>query len=375
MQPITVPTTDVNSETAVIVEWRVADGGPARQGEVIAEVETSKSVIEVEAPADGLVAHAVPEGAEVALNEPIGHLADDEAELERFRSEAAVSDGDERVAASAASFRATRSAVELATEAGIDLSTLDKRGLITTRDVEQLLEPAPAVDAATLPSPTEVDDGRRRLVLVGAGLGATQVLDILAHDGDQVAVAIVDDEPTRWGDQVVGVPVVGGSDRIEPLFSAGSFDAAVITISTSIEARTRFRELCAKHGVPLANVVDPTARIAAEVELGEGNVICAFCHLGVGTVLGDNNFLSAYNSYDHHTRLGDDISTGPGCMTSGLVAVGDRVRMGTGIYVEPKVSVGDDVVVASGSVLVTSVPPGHVVKAKTGRIAVSPRRA
>jgi hypothetical protein len=112
------------------------------------------------------------------------------------------------------------------------------------------------------------------------------------------------------------------------LVAENRFDSVVIAISTSVPARTRFRELCGELGIPLANAIDPSARIAAEVELGAGNVVCAFCHFGVGTRIGDNNFLSAYNSFDHRNVVGTDISTGPGCMTSGLVRIGDRARLG-----------------------------------------------
>jgi acetyltransferase-like isoleucine patch superfamily enzyme len=110
------------------------------------------------------------------------------------------------------------------------------------------------------------------------------------------------------------------------------------------------------------------------VTFGSGNVVCAFCHFGVGTVVGDNNFLSAANSYDHHNRLGSDISTGPACATSGLVVLGDRVRLGTGIYVEPHVEIGDDVQVASGSVIVASVPAGHTVKRRVVTTTVVAQR-
>jgi acetyltransferase-like isoleucine patch superfamily enzyme len=170
------------------------------------------------------------------------------------------------------------------------------------------------------------------------------------------------------------VPVVGGFDRLVKLFGDGAFDAAIITISTSVPARARLREALASSGIPLDNAIDPTARISGGVTFGTGNVVCAFCHFGVDTVVGDNNFLSAYNSYDHHNRLGSDISTGPACVTSGLVVIGDRVRLGTGIYVEPHVELGDDVQVASGSVIVTSVPAGHVVKRRVVTTAVVRRR-
>jgi acetyltransferase-like isoleucine patch superfamily enzyme len=84
--------------------------------------------------------------------------------------------------------------------------------------------------------------------------------------------------------------------------------------------------------------------------------------------------LSAFNSYDHHNRLGSDISTGPACVTSGLVVLGDRVRLGTGIYIEPHVEIGDDVQVASGSAIVTSVPTGHAVKRRVVTTEVVPPR-
>jgi acetyltransferase-like isoleucine patch superfamily enzyme len=216
--------------------------------------------------------------------------------------------------------------------------------------------------------------GLPRVALIGAGLGATQVIDILRTAESGSAVAVADDDASRWASDVMGVPVIGGFERLTHLFEQGAFDAAIIAISTSVPARTRLREACAARGIPLANAIDSTARIAAGVTFGTGNVVCAFCHFGVDTAVGDNNFLSAYNSFDHHNRLGSDISTGPSCATSGLVVLGDRVRLGTGIYVEPHVELGDDVQVASGSVIVSSVPATHVVKRRVVTTSVVPRR-
>jgi acetyltransferase-like isoleucine patch superfamily enzyme len=170
------------------------------------------------------------------------------------------------------------------------------------------------------------------------------------------------------------VPVVGGFERLVMLFGERAFDAAIISIGTSVSVRARLREALTASGIPLANAIDPTARICNGVTFGTGNVVCAFCHFGVDTVLGDNNFLSAYNSYDHHNRLGSDIATGPACTTSGLVELGDRVRLGTGIHVEPHVKLGDDVQVASGSVIVASVPANHAVKRRIITTSVVPQR-
>ena len=205
--------------------------------------------------------------------------------------------------------------------------------------------------------------------MIGAGQAVSQVVETLhaataAGRPPATAVAAVDDDSKRWGTVVSGVPVIGGAEAITRGFHDGQFDAAVVTISTSIKARTKFRDLCQAAGVPLANVIDPSCRIAADATVGEGNILLAFCHLGAGCTLGDNSFLSAYNSFDHHCVVGSDISTGPGCMASGCVTVGSRVRMGTGIFIEPYLSIGEDSVIASGVTVTTHVPGGRVVKAR-----------
>ena len=148
------------------------------------------------------------------------------------------------------------------------------------------------------------------------------MIDILQAAESGTAVAVVIDDASRWAGDVMGVPVVGAFERLVTLFGQGTFDAAIITISTSVPTRTRLRETLAANGIPLANAIDPTARIATDVTFGVGNIICTFCHFGVSTVVGDNNFLSAFNSYDHHNRLGSDISTGASAHNLGAGSAG-----------------------------------------------------
>ncbi|HZR51172.1 MAG TPA: biotin/lipoyl-containing protein [Streptosporangiaceae bacterium] len=380
MKPVLIPTTDVNSETGLLVEWLAGDRSEVKAGETIAEIETSKAIIEVPAPEAGVLLHDVHAGTEVRLSAPVAFLFDDTGALEAYAEE------QRRLRAEAAESgpRATAPARRRAEELGVDLASIGGDSLITVGMVEAAAAAggpgksntaSVTTAAADLPDPLPGTPGVPRIALVGAGLGATQVIDILRAAGSGIAVAAVDDDASLWSDEVMGVPVVGGLEHLVTLFGKDAFDAAIITISTSVPARVRLRAALEANGIPLANAIDPTARVASGVTFGTGNVVAAFCHFGVGTVVGDNNFLSAYNSYDHHNRLGSDISTGPGCMTSGLVMLGDRVRLGTGIYVEPHVELGDDVQVASGSVIVASVPAGHVVKRRVVTTAVVPRRS
>jgi acetyltransferase-like isoleucine patch superfamily enzyme len=367
MKPVLVPTTDVNSETGLLLAWHADDRSHVQAGDTIAEIETSKAIIDVPAPESGMILHAAREGTEMRLAEPIARLFADVDELEAY------SEQEQRRRAEAAESgpRATEPARRRAEELGIDLASIAGDALITVG----MVEAAAAATTVTidLPDPLPGVGAMPRIALFGAGLGANQVIDIVQRAESGVIVAAADDDPSCWAGAVMGVPVVGGFERFVALFRAGAFDAAIIAI-TSVPVRARLREVLSAHGIPLSNAIDPTTRIGAGVTFGTGNVVCAFSHFGVETAVGDNNFLSAYNSYDHHNRLGSDISTGPACTTSGLVVLGDRVRLGTGIHVEPRVEIGSDVQVASGSVIVASVPAGHAVKRRAVTTMVVPRR-
>jgi acetyltransferase-like isoleucine patch superfamily enzyme len=375
MTPVTIPWTDVNSDTATVVAWHVPNRSTVTETAGLVDIETSKAALEIPAPATGFVLQVVDVGTEIEVGQPVAYIFEDEAELSAFESQR-----EQQAAAAprdpAAGVRASEKALRRAEELGVDVATIAASGLVTVKDVEAAAgaqAPAPSVDPGELHllpgDPTAV-----RLLLVGAGLGATQVLDILAETPAQVAVGIVDDNAATWGSEIRGVPVVGGSERVASLHAAGGFDAVVVAISTSVDARARLRGLCAESGVPLANVIDPRVKLATGVTIGTGNVICAYCHFGTETRIGDNNFISAYNSYDHHNVLGNDISTGPGCMTSGEVTLEDRVRLGTGVFVEPKLVLGEGALVASGAIIVHSVPAHHAVKTKVVTTTVVPLR-
>ena len=72
--PILAPRENVNDETVKIVSWHVADGDRVEPGQSLAQIETSKAVLEIEAPAAGFLERAVAEGEEIAIGGVIGHI-------------------------------------------------------------------------------------------------------------------------------------------------------------------------------------------------------------------------------------------------------------------------------------------------------------
>ena len=52
---VILPKVDMDMETGIITEWKVAAGERVRQGQILFDIETSKSVMEVESPASGTI--------------------------------------------------------------------------------------------------------------------------------------------------------------------------------------------------------------------------------------------------------------------------------------------------------------------------------
>ncbi len=74
--PILMPAFSATMTEGKIVRWLKREGDPVKRGEVIAEVETDKAILDIEATADGTLGKILAEqaGALVAVNQPIAIL-------------------------------------------------------------------------------------------------------------------------------------------------------------------------------------------------------------------------------------------------------------------------------------------------------------
>jgi len=77
MTDVLMPALSPTMEEGTLAKWHVKVGDTVKSGDVIAEIETDKATMEVEAVDEGTVeALLVPEGAEeVKVNTPIARLS------------------------------------------------------------------------------------------------------------------------------------------------------------------------------------------------------------------------------------------------------------------------------------------------------------
>ena len=71
-EPITMPFGDLTVSEGTIVRWVKAEGEMVKAGDLVAEIETDKAVVEIEAPSAGKLAIELREGTVVPMGGRIG---------------------------------------------------------------------------------------------------------------------------------------------------------------------------------------------------------------------------------------------------------------------------------------------------------------
>jgi pyruvate dehydrogenase E2 component (dihydrolipoamide acetyltransferase) len=140
---VVMPALEMAQETGKLLAWRKKEGERVAKGEPLLEIETDKAVVEIEAPADGILAAVkAPEGAVVPVGETIAWLVqpgeappgDVAPPPTGRRSDAAASastapaEGSGPGASPATELRISPKARRLAREHGVDPATVKGSG-------------------------------------------------------------------------------------------------------------------------------------------------------------------------------------------------------------------------------------------------------
>lgn len=136
---VRMPQVNVNDEEVTILNWRVADGGRAVEGEPLCEIETSKAVGELPSPASGVLRQAARAGDTVRIDGVIAYVGPSAEVVDSYLS-MLRHDAPPTAAGAAPGAEVSAGAVELARKTGVDLSKVPAtEGRVRRADVERYL--------------------------------------------------------------------------------------------------------------------------------------------------------------------------------------------------------------------------------------------
>jgi 2-oxoglutarate dehydrogenase E2 component (dihydrolipoamide succinyltransferase) len=156
MTEIRVPTLGESVTEATIGKWFKKPGDAVRADEPLAELETDKVTLEVNAPASGVLAEIVArEGETVTPGALLGQITEGAAPAAEAPKAAMAA----KAAPGASAMPPSPAAAKIAVEKDVDLSAVEgsgKRGQVLKGDVIALASAKPAVTPAATPAPAPV---------------------------------------------------------------------------------------------------------------------------------------------------------------------------------------------------------------------------
>jgi sugar O-acyltransferase (sialic acid O-acetyltransferase NeuD family) len=197
------------------------------------------------------------------------------------------------------------------------------------------------------------------LLIVGAGGFARETAQAArAADGPDAVLGHLDDDLSRHGTEVDGVPVLGGSELVHAHPDA----PVVICVGNPRDWAGRAR-LVRRLGLPerrYGTVVHPSVALADSATLGPGSVLLAQCALTAAVRVGAHVAVMPQVVLTHDDVVGDFATIASGVRLGGGVHVGPGAYVGAGALVREGLSVGAWSQLGLGSLLLQDLPPGEV---------------
>ncbi|HAM34880.1 MAG TPA: hypothetical protein DEB40_04765 [Elusimicrobia bacterium] len=155
---VSIPKDAVNDVTVRLAAWRAADAERVEAGRVIAEIETSKAVLEIRAPAGGYMRRFLKEGCDIPVGGALCYITAGPADPvpePAAQAPAAVAVGQ--------GARLSHRAAELVKQHGISPDRFQGQGLVREADVLALLGQTPRPRGAELVAAKSVTCRREEL--------------------------------------------------------------------------------------------------------------------------------------------------------------------------------------------------------------------
>ncbi len=205
------------------------------------------------------------------------------------------------------------------------------------------------------------------LYLCGAGNseGVRLALTINKHQSRWNRIILLDDDPAKHGQSVLGVEIAGPFATLEQADPDSSEVANMVTRSAT--KRRSARNKIEDYDLPFAVLISPSVDIV-DVDLAKDVTVYQNATVGPQVSMEEGSVIWIGAAVGQECRLGRCCVVGPHAVVNGRVQLGDGVYVGTNATILPGVKVGPWATIGAGSVATQDVPAGATVMGVPGKI-------
>ena len=355
----------VSDTSYEVLKVHFKNNDEVKQGDLIVEYETSKTLIEIEAKEDGFFYTLFSEGMSISVGETVAVVLDEKTDIKNISQlqskqvEVKV-EKSQHVKAIPKKMIFTDSAQSLMK----DLANLEKYFPEDTFITKKML--ISLIGSRLFHLPIGGIKSSTKLILIGAGGMVETVIQAALEQGVYDIVGILDSR-LAVGHEILGVPVLG-TEAVAPDVFASGVSNAIITFASAGKRHLRqeaFEKMKAI-GFKMANVIHPQAFVDVSAILGEGNLVLEGAKIGSECVVGDNNYINVGSVLCHHSKLSGNIHLAPNSTVGGNVVIEEDCLIGMGVSIVSGCSIGKNTVVNNGVNIISDIGPNATVKGVVG---------
>ncbi len=208
-----------------------------------------------------------------------------------------------------------------------------------------------------------MEDKCKNVVVVGAS-GYPELAGLI-DDINQInktvnVIALLDDNTSLQGSEILGIPVTGDLDK------ANEYAADVMFIFAISSSKNRLvrRDIVRRLGIPAErylNIIHPSAKVYSTVKLGYGCIIFPNVIINHNSVVGNFSVISASTTIACRCLLGEGVLFGPNTVALESSKIGSHAYIGAGSVVSEFGDIGPGGFVGIGSVVMKKVDPGNFI--------------
>lgn len=360
---VKIPLINPNEPEALVSAVHVKEGQQVSSGDLLCTLETTKSANDLESEADGFIAAVQFEPGQTArAGDLFCYLAPAPGWTPPAASRATNPADATAAGELPPGLRITQPAMALAQSAGLDLNSLPTGPLVTEKMIRaRLEEPLLAADS----TPLQGDFDPTAIVVYGGGGHGKALIDLLRVLGTYRIAGVIDDGLPD-GSTVMGLPVLGGAERLAELYAQG-IRLAVNAVGGigRVDIRSKVFQKLAEAGFTCPTVIHPTAFVEASATLAAGVQVMPNAYVGSETQVGFGSLVNTGAIVSHDCRIGALANLSPGAILAGEVHVGNGCLIGMGANINLQVKIGAGARIGNGAVVKTDVPAHGIVRAGT----------
>jgi len=375
--PVTFPLLNPNEPEAVLVEIHVTEGKRVALGEPLCTIETTKSTSIVTADSEGYIAGLRwEEGQSVNAGDVFCFLAasaewqpepgDHKNLTPELRTSSMVQESDQLPEG----LRITRPALNLAQEHNLDYKMLPKDQLITEQIIRSYLEKpvvSPEPDnllAIDFSSPTEARTANMNTIIIYGGGGHGKALIELIHSLAAYQISGIIDDGISTGELIMGVPVLGGADKLPELFDGGiRYVLNAVGGISSLKTRIDIFQKLITAGFECPTVIHPRGYCEPSAQLSAGVQVFSNAYVGTTVKVGFGTIINTGSVVSHDCTIGGYTHISPGAILAGSVIVGEKSLVGMGATLNLGIKIGAGSRIGNGATVKADVPTGSIVRA------------